>query len=115
MQVRILGIPWYRPETYARLRAMFEDGEKLHRTYEEWFAAADDLRKRTEADGIRVICVDIDPDEFPGWCRANGTNLSAPARNRFAGLVAWRIATGGRIPNGKRRFPGFADPGCTTC
>jgi hypothetical protein len=40
MQVQIIGMSWYRPETFARLRAMFEDGNKLHRTYEEWLTDA---------------------------------------------------------------------------
>lgn len=95
MQVEIVGMAWYRPETFTRLRAMFEDGDKLHRTYPEWLAAADSNRKTFEARGIRVVCVDIDPDQFPKWCKAQGLALNAEARTRFAAGVADKAAVGG--------------------
>jgi hypothetical protein len=96
MQVQIVGMAWYRPETFVGLRDMFEDGDKLHRTYEEWFAAAETGRKSMEAKGIKVFCVDIDPDEFPKWCQANSMKLNAEARNSFSSFVAYEIATGGQ-------------------
>ena len=94
MQIQVVGMAWYRPETFARLRAMFEDGEKLHRTYEEWLAAAETGRKSMEAKRVRVVCVDIDPDQFPKWCAANGMKLNDEARNRYASMVAYKVAIG---------------------
>lgn len=94
MQVSIAGMAWYRPETFDRLRGMFEDGYKLHRTYPEWLAAADAGRKRIEAGGVRVVCVDIDPDEFPRWCKAKGLQLNAEARNQYASAIAYKVVTG---------------------
>ena len=44
MQIKVIGMPWFRPETFDRLRSLFEDGHKLHGTYDEWFAAADQGR-----------------------------------------------------------------------
>lgn len=93
MQIQIVGMAWYRPETFAQLRRMFEDGHKLHRTYEEWFAAAETGRKSFESKGVRVFCVDIDPNEFPSWCKAQGLKLNAEARNRYASTVAVNLAT----------------------
>ena len=95
MQAQIIGMSWYRPETFARLRAMFEDGNKLHRTYEEWLTDAEAGRKSMEAKGVRVVCVDIDPDQFPKWCTANGMKLNAEARNRYSSTVAYSVAIGG--------------------
>ncbi|MCE1274144.1 MAG: hypothetical protein LWW75_06425 [Chlorobiales bacterium] len=92
--LQVVGIAWYRQETYGRLRAMFEDGDKLPKTYESWLTAANQLRIATEAKGMRVICVDIDPDEFPKWCIANGMSLNAAARMQFSNLMAYRVATG---------------------
>lgn len=92
MQVQIVGMAWYRPETFDRLRAMFEDGEKLHRTYKEWLAAAETGRKSMEAKGVKVVCVDIDPDEFPKWCAANGMKLNAEARNKYGSMIAYKVA-----------------------
>ncbi len=94
MQVQIVGMAWYRPETFDRLRAMFEDGDKLHRSYKEWLSAAEFGRKSMEAQGIRVVCVDIDPDEFPKWCKANGMKLNAEARKGYSNLIAYKTAMG---------------------
>jgi hypothetical protein len=100
MKVQILAVPWYRFETFARLRAIFDDADKIHGTYEEWFAYADAFRKREEGRGVRVICVDIEPEEFSQWCRANGIKLDADARHRFASVMAYRIVTGGQSSGG---------------
>jgi hypothetical protein len=97
MQSKIVGIAWYRPETYARLITMFEDGEKLHRTYEDWLVDAERARKSYEVAGIKVVCVDIDPDKFPKWCIENGHRLNAKARSDYANIVACYAETGGII------------------
>jgi len=94
MQVQAVGMSWYKPENFARLRAMFEDGHKLHRTYDEWLTAAETNKKMLEANGTRVFCVDIDPDEFPKWCTAQGLKLDANARNTYASSVAYQMITG---------------------
>lgn len=96
MQVKIIGMAWYKPENFVRLREMFEDGHKLHRTYEAWFSAAETGRKKFEAEGVRIVCVDIDPDQFPEWCKINGMKLNAEGRNRYASLIAYKVVTGGQ-------------------
>lgn len=88
MQVQALGMVWYRPETFAELKAMFEDGHKLHASYEEWLSAAENGRKQMEARGAHVVCVDIDPKTFPVWCKERGLKLDANARNEYASLFA---------------------------
>lgn len=92
-QPQIAGIPWYEPENFDRLRSMFEDGNKLHGTYEEWRVAAESSRKNLESRGVRVVCVNIDPDQFPVWCRDNRMNLNAEARNRFAASIAYKLVS----------------------
>ena len=87
-QVQIVGMAWFKPENFVRLRAMFEDGDKLHRTYDEWLRAAETGRKAQEVKGLRVVCVDIDPNDFPKWCKAKGMNLNANARMQYASLIA---------------------------
>jgi hypothetical protein len=88
MKISVFGMAWYRRETFGRLRKMFKDGHKLHRTYDEWLAAAEEGCKRLEAQGARVIRADIDPDQFPKWCRSKGLKLDAAARTEYANTVA---------------------------
>ena len=94
MQVQIIGMAWYKPQNFARLRAMFEDGHKLHDTYDEWLVAADQGRKTFEAKGHRVVCVDIAPDKFTEFCKSKGLKLDADARNIFANTYAVQMLRG---------------------
>jgi hypothetical protein len=90
LQIQAVGMVWYKRENYERIRTICEDGNNLHDTYDEWFKAAEIGRKGLESQGARVICVDIDPVEFPVWCRNNDMKLNAAARNRYANLAAYK-------------------------
>lgn len=98
-QVQVVGMAWFKPENFTRLRAMFKDGHKLHRTYDEWLRAAEAGRKAQEVKGLRVVCVDIDPDDFPNWCAAKGMDLDANARMRYASEIAYKVLTGVQPPS----------------
>ena len=87
-QIKVIGLPWYRRENWVRLKALFTDGEKLHRTYDEWLAAAEQGCQAVELDGHRAIRIDIDPDTFAQWCKAKGFQPDAEARRKFATLMA---------------------------
>jgi hypothetical protein len=93
--VRIVGMVWYRPETFDVLRAMFEDGDKLPRTYEDWLHKAELGRKQLEASGVKVVCVDLDPEVFRTWCADRGLNIDGAARTEYANSVAYKVAVGG--------------------
>lgn len=88
MQVQVVGIAWYRREHYSALLLMFEDGDKLPGSYDEWLRRAEGTRKGLEAKGVRVVRAYIDPDEFPRWCRSKGLNVDADARMAFSSEIA---------------------------
>jgi formylglycine-generating enzyme required for sulfatase activity len=94
MQVAATGVAWYKAENYIRLREMFEDGEKLPLTYAEWHTNAEAGRRTLESQGRKVICVDIDPNAFPIWCRDNGMKPNAQARMKYSSLMAYKVVTG---------------------
>ena len=98
-QVQAVGMAWFKPEHFERLRAMFKDGDKLHRTYDEWLRAAEAGRKAHEVKGLRVVCVDIDPHDFPQWCIAQGMQLDANARMRYASEIAYKVLMGVQPPD----------------
>lgn len=85
-----VGIAWYREADYARLRAMFEDGDVLHDTWEEWLKTANDTVAVLERDEAIVERVIIEPDEFLAWCTARGMPLNAKTRGTFAGEFVYR-------------------------
>ena len=99
MQIQITAMAWFKRENFDRLLAMFEDGHKLHRTYDKWLQAAETGRKTFEVKGGRVICVDIDPDDFPKWCNTKGMNLDANARMRYASEIGSKVLVSVQPPD----------------
>ena len=90
MQVLVVGMAWFSAESYDRLRALFEDGDKLPVTYAQWLVNADAGYQSLSASGVSVIKVDIDLDQFPKWCASQGHNINAEARKAYASFVAYR-------------------------
>ena len=84
MQVSATGIAWYRAQDYDRLKATFTDGWKLPDTFESWQRSAQNLYDKLTNEGLVVVKAYIDPNTFPEWCRANGMEMNAKARMRFA-------------------------------
>ena len=90
MAVQVVGMAWYRREDWKKLKALFTDAHKLHRTYDEWLKAAETGVKTLTAQGHIVEKVHIDPDEFAGWCAMRGLNIDAKARTQFANEFVYR-------------------------
>jgi hypothetical protein len=89
MKIQITGIGWYKEENYSTALKIFDDRDKLPKTYKEWFAKANDLKQKLEAEGMEVVCVDIDPDIFTKWCKDKKLKLDAKARTEYANEGAY--------------------------
>lgn len=89
MKISVVGVPWYRKGDYARLRASFADGARLHETYAGWSAAARATEAHLVAQGHRAVRVEIEPEEFAAWCSARDVAQDAEARMRYANEFAY--------------------------
>ena len=103
MTVQAIGFPWYREDEFARLRAMFADGDKLHPTYAEWRRAAEVGEADLRARGARVVRAEIRPDAFSAWCAERGFTMDSRARSEFASEAAYRAVMAER--HGTRATP----------
>jgi len=102
---KVVGIPWFKAESYDACRAMMSDGVGLPQQYNDWLMHAEALRREAEGAGHHVLKVDIEPKDFFAWCRARNITPDAKARVRFANFVAFREAgyisgNPGRVPKG---------------
>lgn len=85
----VVGIAWYKRDSYPRCLATFVDGASLHETFDEWLTAAEKVEKQLLQQGQKVVRVDIDPDTFPDWCAKNGfTQIDAKARTHYGNMRA---------------------------
>ncbi|WP_207003928.1 hypothetical protein [Trinickia mobilis] len=89
-----IGMAWFANESdYERMRVLLVDGETLTKPFDEWQKDAETMAKRYAKDTrARVVCVYIDPDTFPAWCRARGLVPDRAACNKFADEKAPAVA-----------------------
>lgn len=86
-----VGIAWYREADYEKLKSIFDDGNLLPSTYDQWLKMAEGGRKQFLSDGYLVVQVYIDPDTFPAWCRERGLKVDANARTQFGATESSKV------------------------
>ncbi len=91
----VMGIAWYRPEQWTRLRDLASDRDKLEGSYEDWPAGAQKTLVQMAVTGVRTQRVDIDIDALASWCQAEGRTLDSAARAEYAALQLRRTHQGG--------------------
>ncbi|WP_407530665.1 hypothetical protein [Methylobacterium oryzisoli] len=96
---RRVGMAWYRPEDYTRLRELMQDADRLPDSYDAWRISAEQVEREVTRSGMAVIRVLITPEEFVAWCKERGVQADATARSRFASesvarsdAAGWEVA-----------------------
>ena len=85
---RVIGMPWYRAEDYARLREMMADPHAMAAGFDAWQASAMNNERVAKDAGLSVVRVLIEPDAFAAWCSARSLPLDGSARMGFAAEAA---------------------------
>jgi hypothetical protein len=78
-----VGAYWVKEEDYPALLKIFDDGNKMPRTWKEWLKIAEEMERGLKAYGHAVMRVHIDPSTFPDWCAAHGTSTGREGRKKF--------------------------------
>ena len=79
----VMGLTWYRPEQWERLREISEDKEHFDKTYEASLVDLENKVKQLEAQGIRPVKVEVDVEEMLTWCSAQGLAVTPETRTKF--------------------------------
>jgi hypothetical protein len=79
-----MGIAWYDPDDYERIRAMCVDCDELQDTYEEWLEDAQRVFDMASARGYLVERVPVRPAHFSAWCRIKGLPMNSRSRSQYA-------------------------------
>ena len=83
----IIGAFWLDENDYAAALKIFDDGNKLPRTWKEWRKIAEEMESGLKSYGHVVERVRIDPLTFPAWCAAHGTTPGRQGRKMFVAAV----------------------------
>ena len=79
----IMGVSWYRPEQWDRLREISEDKATFEITYEASLVEWEKKIQQLEAQGIRPIKVEVDVEELLTWCTTQGLAVTPETRTKF--------------------------------
>jgi len=79
-----IGLAWYTPEQWRRMRDTADDVDDLEATYEEWLAQAERAEKEIAADGHQVERVMLDVDELMAWLNETGRRATGASRLVYA-------------------------------
>jgi hypothetical protein len=79
----IIGIAWYTPEQWERLKLLADDSEALDDTYNAWLKNASGHVRGLKRQGFQVVKFPLDVDAWVAWCQKNGKALDGAARSEF--------------------------------
>jgi hypothetical protein len=82
-----VGVYWIKEDDYPELLTVFDDGNKMPPTWNEWLKMAEEMERGLKAYGHPVMRVRIEPSTFPDWCAAHGTTPGREGRKRFVAVA----------------------------
>jgi hypothetical protein len=80
----LVGVAWYSPAQWQRLRDISDDPDDMPDSYVEWLRLAEENLNYLRRSGIKVKKVDIDCEELVRWCNEQGLKITGEARSRYA-------------------------------
>src|SRR5687767_7882637 len=89
LDTMVVGIAWYRPKQWQRVREISADADDLHDSYLEWLQSAEETLKELRSRGLRVEKVDVHSEELILWCNERDLEINGEARSRY---VAERLS-----------------------
>jgi hypothetical protein len=84
-----VGVYWIEEADYPALLKIFDDGNRMPRSWKEWLKIAEEMERGLQAYGHPVMRVRIDPDTFPEWCTRHGTSPGREGRKMFIAEVVY--------------------------
>jgi hypothetical protein len=79
----VVGIAWYRPDQWQRVREISADGDDLHDNYLEWLQSAEERLQELRSSGLRVEKVDVHSETLILWCNERGLEINGESRSRY--------------------------------
>ncbi len=78
-----MGVAWYLPEQWAKLREVSIDREELEDTYDDWLKMVLGKLEELEKAGMVFEKVELDVDEWLIWCNEKALPYNSASRANF--------------------------------
>jgi hypothetical protein len=83
----VLGVCWYMPDEFIKMKQAASDGDNFEDTYEDWLQFAEKTMKDLKKQGVNPRKVYVKTDDFRLWCKKNDLYTGGPARTRYVAEI----------------------------
>ena len=90
----IAGMPHYSRDTYERMREILSQSHKLPASYDEWLDGFKKGFQQATLRGYRVEQINIHPDVFTAWCKANVRHADYESLRLFVNFTVAQVHGG---------------------
>ncbi len=68
----MVGVAWYSPAAWVRLKNAVPDPELLQNSHARWLEVVTSTCAKLDSAIGQVVRIEVDADEFLAWCREQG-------------------------------------------
>ena len=79
----VVGVAWYSPSQWKRLREVSADPDQLEQTHREWVATYERATRELAAQGLTMVKVPVEVSELEKWCRERNLAIDGGARAQY--------------------------------
>jgi hypothetical protein len=79
-----VAVAWLRKEDWARWQAV----DSQLPAYDRWLVKIEGAIQEAKRKGAIIDKVEVDPDKFVAWCRANGHEVNRNTRAAYAAQIS---------------------------
>src|SRR6185436_19468212 len=87
----VVGIAWYSPSQWARLRQVAADPDQVEQTYLEWLTTYERTTRDLAAQGLSLRKVPVDIGELEKWCHERNRRIDGQARAAYVSQIVQRL------------------------
>jgi hypothetical protein len=77
------GMVWYNENEWERMKNICVDSEKLENSFKDWEEMTQKAFEELNAEGMKVVKVFVNADEFYIWCIDHSLPLDASSRSQY--------------------------------
>jgi hypothetical protein len=83
----LVGVAWYDPVQWAKLKQVAADSDRLEESHEAWLRMAERALQDLTAQGLDVRRVPLNVDALVQWCRDHNKVIDGKARAEYTSLI----------------------------
>tara|TARA_R110002074_G_scaffold304724_2_gene475976 strand:+ start:33 stop:344 length:312 start_codon:yes stop_codon:yes gene_type:complete len=82
-QLAVVGIPWYSERAWKKMKALADDQENFHASYQVWLAHADKSVVILTNRNKPFERLNIDPVSYSWWCENQSIRRDKESRRKY--------------------------------